>query len=77
MIAISRGLRWLITLSWGNIGLDRGLIPFGRGLLVWTHRWLVTFSRLCIVVLLHRGLLIGLIWICRLTAIFLLVVGTW
>ena len=71
------GLRWLVTLSWGNIGLDRGLIPFGRGLLVWTHRWLVTFSRFCIVVFLHGGLLIGLIWICRLTAIFLLVVGTW
>ena len=77
LIAVSRGLGWLVTLSWGNIGLDRGLIPFGRGFLVWTHRWLVTLSRFCIVVFLHGGLLIGLIWVCRLTAIFLLVVVTW
>ena len=77
LIAIGRGLRWLITLSWGNIGLDRGLIPFGRGLLVWTHRWLVALSRFCKVVFLLGGLLIGLIWGCRLAVIFLLVVGTW
>jgi len=77
LITVGRGLRWLVTLSWGNIGLDRGLVPLGRGLLVWTHRWLVALGRVCIVVFFHRGLLIGLIWACRLTAIFLLVVGTW
>ena len=77
LITVSRGLRWLVTLGWGNIGLDRGLIPFGRGLLVWTHRWLVALSRFCKVVFLLGGLLIGLIWGCRLTVIFLLVVGTW
>ena len=77
LITVSRRLRWLVTLSWGNIGLDRGLIPFGRGLLVWTHRWLVALSRFCKVVFLLGGLLIGLIWGCRLAAIFLLVVGTW
>ena len=77
LIAVSRGLGWLVTLGWGNIGLDRGLIPFGRGLLVWTHRWLVALSRFCKVVFLLGGLLIGLIWGCRLAVIFLLVVGTW
>ena len=77
LITVSRGLGWLVTLGWGNIGLDRGLIPFGRGLLVWTHRWLVALSRFCKVVFLLGGLLIGLIWGCRLTVIFLLVVGTW
>jgi len=77
LITVGRGLGWLVTLSWGNIGLDRVLIPLGRGLLVWTHRGLVALGRFCIVVFFHRGLLVGLIWACRLTAIFLLVVGTW
>ena len=69
-------MRGLVSLSWGNIGLDGGLVTFGRGLLVWTHRWLVTLGRVCIGVFLNRGLLIRLIGASRLPTIFLLI-GTW
>ena len=75
-ITVRRGLRWLIAFGWGNIRLDWGLVAFGGGFLIWTHRWLVTLCRTTIVVFLNRGLLIGLIRTCRLAAVFLLV-GIW
>ena len=75
-ITVRRGLRWLIAFGRGNIRLDWGLVAFGGGFLIWTHRWLVTLCRTTIVVFLNRGLLIGLIRTCRLAAIFLLI-GIW